>query len=67
LQTIILCYPEKVKERLYITNANPNGEKHLDKLLGIANAFEKLKQEDSIDIDVADDWHHMMQPYLLYT
>ena len=66
LQTIIQCYPEMVKERLYITNANPTGEKHLDKLLGIVNAFEKLKQEDSIDIDVADEWYHMMKPYLLY-
>jgi uncharacterized protein YbbC (DUF1343 family) len=67
LQTIIQRYPEKVKERLYITNANPTGEKHLDKLLGIVNAFEKLKQQQSIDIDVADEWYHMMQPYLLYT
>jgi uncharacterized protein YbbC (DUF1343 family) len=66
LQTIIQHYPEEVKERLYTTNANPTGERHMDKLLGCVDALEKLKKNESFDIDVSKEWYHLMQPYLLY-
>lgn len=66
LQTLIQLFPYEIHERLYITHANPGGEKHLDKLLGCTNAFKLLKQNKSIEIDIKVDWHQIMKPYLLY-
>ncbi len=43
IQQLLLNFPEQCQERLYKTVANPTGEKHLDKLLGIADSFQKLK------------------------
>jgi uncharacterized protein YbbC (DUF1343 family) len=67
LQTIFRSYPEMVQERFYTTNANPTGAKHLDKLLGYEQAFEKLKMQESPDVDIAEDWLRVMRPYLLYS
>ncbi len=53
LQTIMQLYPEEARERLYITNANPTGEHHMDKLLGCVNAFERLKHQENININVS--------------
>lgn len=66
LQTVLRMYRERVLERLYLTHANPTGEKHLDKLLGYEHAFMKLKNQESPDINVASEWYRTMKPYLLY-
>jgi uncharacterized protein YbbC (DUF1343 family) len=66
LQTLLTLYPEQVEERLYKTRANPSGSSHLDKLLGIPQAFNKLKEGMSIDTSVAEAWSRMIQPFLLY-
>ena len=63
---LIKLFPKEIKERYYITHANPRGERHLDKLLGCENALERLKQEHLPEIDVNESWQHIIQPYLLY-
>lgn len=66
LQTMFRLYPEMVQERFYTTHANPTGAKHLDKLLGYENTFQKLKNQEWPVIDVSDEWSHTMKPHLLY-
>ncbi len=66
LQTIVELYPGHVEERLYKTRANPSGNAHLDKLLGIEHAFIKIKNGETINTDVADIWAPVIQPFLLY-
>ncbi len=67
LQLIITLYPEKSAERLYPTVANPNGKGHLDKLLGVAQSFEKIKKGELISPGLQKkDWEEIVQPYLLY-
>jgi uncharacterized protein YbbC (DUF1343 family) len=67
LQTILRLYPQEAGERLYITNANPTGERHMDKLLGCVNAYERLKQQGNIDLNVSEQWYDLIHPYLLYS
>jgi len=64
----ILCklYPHTIKERAYITNVNPTGGGHLDKLLGIKNAFELFRSNTSIETDVSDHWPEEISNSLLY-
>jgi len=66
LQTLLALYPEQVEERIYSTRANPSGYNHLDKLLGIEQAFIKIKNGKSINTDVTDAWASLIQPFLLY-
>jgi uncharacterized protein YbbC (DUF1343 family) len=66
LQTLMQLYPQQIQERLYKTNANPSGKNHLDKLLGVANAFALLKEEKEIQVQVATEWQQIITPYLLY-
>ena len=66
LQSITALYPEHVEERLYTTRANPSGIAHLDKLLGIKNAFMKIKTGETISTDVAGQWNFLVKPFLLY-
>jgi uncharacterized protein YbbC (DUF1343 family) len=65
LQTIINLYPDCCNERLYKTVANPSGAGHLDKLLGISNAFAKLQRNEIIDTSV-ESWGVLIQQHLLY-
>lgn len=67
LQTLFNLYPDMIQERLYTTHANPSGARHLDKLLGYENAFQKLKNQEWPAIDVSDEWSHTMKPHLLYS
>lgn len=67
LQTMAALYPHELKERLYITHANPSGAYHLDKLLGIQNAFHGLVAMNHSSVETANEWHHAIQPYLLYS
>ncbi|WP_113636135.1 exo-beta-N-acetylmuramidase NamZ family protein [Nubsella zeaxanthinifaciens] len=57
-------HPNELKERNYLTNVNPNGEKHLDKLLGISDALIKIKTNEITTSIPA--WKDLMQPFLLY-
>jgi uncharacterized protein YbbC (DUF1343 family) len=67
LQTLNLLFPKEIKDRLYITNANSGGEKHLDKLLGCKNALDLFKREHLFEIDVKQSWLQIIHPYLLYS
>jgi uncharacterized protein YbbC (DUF1343 family) len=67
LQTLIQLFPKEIKDRLYITNANPGGEKHLDKLLGCEHALDLFKREHLFEIDVKETWQEIIHPYLLYS
>jgi uncharacterized protein YbbC (DUF1343 family) len=67
LQTLLKTYPRYIKERLYTTHANPTGAGHMDKLLGIKNALEKIPTRSPQDLTVANKWQTIMRPYLLYT
>ncbi len=66
LETLIHLYPGFVQERLYKTIANPSGKGHLDKLLGIKNAFACIQSGRSIDTDVSAQWPQEIQRFLLY-
>jgi uncharacterized protein YbbC (DUF1343 family) len=66
IHTIGKLYPTCIAERLYDTLANPTGKGHLDKLLGIPDAFNKIKNGESINVDVATEWVKMVQGHLLY-
>jgi uncharacterized protein YbbC (DUF1343 family) len=59
-------YPNLIKERSYVTNANPAGSKHLDKLVGIKNAFDLFKSNASIETDVSEIWSAEITSFLLY-
>jgi uncharacterized protein YbbC (DUF1343 family) len=66
IAALFKLYPNKVKERAYVTNANPSGDGHLDKLLGIKNAGDLFKQETAIRTEVSGAWAVEVDPYLLY-
>jgi uncharacterized protein YbbC (DUF1343 family) len=67
IQLLTSLYPEYCMERLYKTRANPGGEKHLDKLTGIYNSFEKIKQGEMPDQGlIKTEWKETMRPYLFY-
>jgi uncharacterized protein YbbC (DUF1343 family) len=66
LQTITALYPEYCKERLYSTRVNPSGLSHLDKLLGVRQAFMKIKNQEVISTEITDDWRALIQRFLLY-
>jgi len=66
-QLIASLYPEYCRERLYKTRANTSGEKHLDKLTGVYNSFEKIKHGEMPDQGlIKTEWKETMQPYLFY-
>ena len=67
IKLIASLYPERCKERFYKTRANPTGEKHLDKLTGLYNSFERIRRQQitGLGLDVAE-WKEVIAPYLLY-
>lgn len=66
-------YPSQFKWQPYVTNANPTGAKHLDKLLGVSNSEQLFELHISIfkeiinDLCNAGDFRKEIEPYLLYT
>jgi uncharacterized protein YbbC (DUF1343 family) len=67
IKLLLKLFPADCKERLYKTNANPTGNKHLDKLIGVENSFMKLKNEDYISTKLKpEEWANIISPYLLY-
>jgi len=66
IRTLLQLFPANVKERLYCTLANPTGKGHLDKLLGIPEAFNRIKNGEAINTEVSNEWEAIMKDYLLY-
>lgn len=66
LQVLAQLYPEHLQPRAYPTRANPSGERHLDKLLGIPDAFVRIQKGNAIPTDVGGAWRQEIGPYLLY-
>jgi len=67
LQSLFTLYPDLINERLYCTNANPSGKGHLDKLLGVQNAFEKIKSGHLPGTDISRSWSIEISPFILYS
>lgn len=67
LQLLKKSYPAELKERLYITVANPTGTGHLDRLTGVKDAFQKIESGELL-IAAADiaHWEERIKPFLLY-
>ena len=66
ISTLFKLYPFEIKERAYITNVNPSGGGHLDKLLGIKNAFELFRSNTSVETNVSKYWQEEIANSLLY-
>lgn len=66
IRQLLLLFPGHCTERKYKTLANPSGEKHLDKLLGVENSFSKLKAKDKISSELKNEWKESIAPFLLY-
>jgi len=66
ISVLFKLYPLQVKERAYVTNVNPTGGGHLDKLLGIKNAFELLRSNAFIETDASNHWPEEIASFLLY-
>lgn len=66
ISALLRLYPLQIKERAYVTNANPTGGGHLDKLLGINNAFKILKSGEKPTTDISGYWTKAITPFLLY-
>lgn len=66
INLVASLYPQHCRERLYKTRANPTGERHLDKLTGVYNSFEKIKNIERADLDPhVAGWKKIVTPYLL--
>lgn len=60
-------FPDKCEERLYKTVANPSGKNHLDKLTGVFNSFEKIKNGELLQqYYTTNNWKEIIRPCLLY-
>ena len=66
ISVLLKLYPLQVKERAYVTNVNPTGGGHLDKLLGIKNSFELLQSGKTLQTDVSQTWLSEITSTLLY-
>ncbi len=67
LQILKKLYPAELKERLYITVANPTGTGHLDRLTGVRDAFHKIETGELVIAAAhTDHWEERIAPFLLY-
>jgi len=66
ISTLFKLFPFELKERSYITNVNPTGDGHLDKLLGIKNAFGLFRSNAPVESNVSDYWPQEIANSLLY-
>ena len=66
ISVLFTLYPDQMKDRAYTTNVNPTGGGHLDKLLGVKNAFELLKHGKTIQTDLSQTWLSEITSSLLY-
>lgn len=66
ISALFKLYPKHVAKRSYSTNANPSGAAHLDKLVGIKDSFDLLKQGVMFQTDVSEPWVSEIDACLLY-
>jgi uncharacterized protein YbbC (DUF1343 family) len=66
ISILFKLFPHSIKERAYITNVNPTGGGHLDKLLGIKNAFDLFRSNASIETEFFGNWQQEIANSLLY-
>jgi len=66
ISALFKLYPLLIKERAYVTNVNPSGGGHLDKLLGIKSAFKLFISNATIETNVSDYWQEEIANSLLY-
>lgn len=67
IKLLLNLFTENCKEKNYPTVANPTGEKHLDKLIGIPDSFEKIKSGEIMDhYHEGSNWEKIINPFLLY-
>jgi len=66
ISVLFKLYPQQVKERAYVTNANPTGGGHLDKLMGAKDSFDLFKAGRVHQPDISISWLQEITPYLLY-
>ncbi len=66
LQTLYKLYPEQLTERLYKTNINPSGKRHLDLLLGVKDTFAGIQTGKVFVTDLKNEWINTMSNYLMY-
>ena len=66
MSSLFDLYPQHIAERAYVTNVNVTGSGHLDKLLGIKNAFDLFKSNASIETNVSKIWPAEITSFLLY-
>ncbi|MGB3006998.1 MAG: hypothetical protein WBC06_10840, partial [Chitinophagaceae bacterium] len=66
LRTLHKLYPQQLQERLYKTVANPSGNGHLDKLLGVHKSFIQVQRQIPFVVAVAKGWKERINDYLLY-
>ena len=64
--TILKLYPQQILQRAYVTNVNPSGDGHLDRLLGIKDSFELLRSGLVPQTNVSEAWPAEIEPFLLY-
>lgn len=74
--TLIKCimdsHPESIQWSTYATHVNPSGERHLDKLFGVANAESLFAQPWNLFVPAIKrllncaEWESRVQPHLLY-
>lgn len=57
---------DRLESREYRTHANPSGTTHLDRLLGVPEALERLRSGHIPELKVGDAWSSMMESHLLY-
>ncbi len=66
LHLVAKHYPENFSEASYPTAANKKGTGHLDKLVGVKDAFFHIKNENYLNTEIASEWKEIIQPFLLY-
>jgi uncharacterized protein YbbC (DUF1343 family) len=66
LKAIQHTHGDRLRERPYPTHANPTGSSHLDRLLGVRYAFERIVSDSLPETDVSSTWRSAMEPHLLY-
>ena len=67
VSTLIKLYPQQVQQRAYVTNVNPTGDNHLDRLLGIKGSFQLLRSGHSLQTEISQSWQNEIAPFLLYS
>lgn len=64
---VMSLHPSYCTERFYKTNVNPTGKNHLDKLTGVYESLEKIKNGQKLETAMSNSqWKEVIQPHLIY-